>query len=98
MVDVKSLLNLILGAGQNPGAGQNAGPQSGGLASTVSNMLGELQNKAEQAGGIGGVIGSVLNQAREGLQQGATDLNKATGVGDQLSEMSDKGDRRSLHQ
>ena len=57
MVDIKSLLNLLLGAGQNTGssAGSSA---AGNLASTVGNVLGDLQSKAQQAGGIGGIIGT----------------------------------------
>jgi uncharacterized membrane protein YebE (DUF533 family) len=101
MFDIKSILNLILGAGQQAGGGaagnlgqvlgdlQNKAQQAGGaLSGGLGNVLNEVQQKAQDAGGVGGLIGSVLNQAKEGVQQGAGDLNKATGVGDQLSGMA----------
>jgi uncharacterized membrane protein YebE (DUF533 family) len=96
MFDIKSLLNLILGAaqpGSTPQAGsavEQAGKALEQASSTLGHVLGDIQDKAQQAGGIGGVIGSVLNQAKDGVQQGASDLNKATGVGDQLSQMANQ--------
>jgi uncharacterized membrane protein YebE (DUF533 family) len=103
MFDIKSLLNLILGAGQQASGGgagnlgnvlgdlQNKAQQAGGaLSGGLGHVLNEVQNKAQEAGGVGGLIGSVLNQAKEGVQQGAHDLGKATGVGDQLSGMADQ--------
>jgi uncharacterized membrane protein YebE (DUF533 family) len=80
MFDVKSLLNIILGAGQQPG----------GVSGSLGNILNEVQNKAQEAGGVGGLIGSVLAQAKEGVQQGAQEIGKATGAGDTLSQMTDQ--------
>jgi uncharacterized membrane protein YebE (DUF533 family) len=86
MFDAKSLLNMVMGAGQQAG-------QSGGLGG----MLGGLMNQAQQgagqaqgaAGGLAGMVGSVLSQATQGLQQGGRDLNQASGgVGDKLAGMA----------
>ena len=102
MFDIKSLLNLILGAGQQAGGAsgslgqvlgdlQNKAQQAGGvLSSGLGNVLNEVQNKTQEAGGVGGLIGSVLAQAKEGVQQGAQDISNATGVGDQLSQMANQ--------
>ncbi|MGL4242955.1 MAG: tellurite resistance TerB family protein [Beijerinckiaceae bacterium] len=86
MFDAKSLLNMVMGAGQQAG-------QSGGLGG----MLGGLMNQAQQgaqgaqgaAGGLAGMVGSVLSQAAQGLQQGGRDLNQASGgMGDKLRDMA----------
>jgi uncharacterized membrane protein YebE (DUF533 family) len=86
MFDAKSLLNMVMGAGQQAG-------QSGGLGG----MLGGLMNQAQQgagqaqgaAGGLAGMVGSVLSQATQGLQQGGRDLNQASGgMGDKLRDMA----------
>jgi uncharacterized membrane protein YebE (DUF533 family) len=70
MFDAKSLLNMVLGAGQQAG-------QQGGLGGMIGNVLGGLQGQAQQAGqsaqgaagGLGGMLGNVLG----GLQGKAQD-------------------------
>jgi uncharacterized membrane protein YebE (DUF533 family) len=93
MFDAKSLLNMVLGAGQQAAQGG----QAGGLGGMLGNVLGGLQNQAGQAGqgaqgaagGLAGMVGSVLSQAAQGLQQGGQDLNQASGgMGDRLRDMA----------
>lgn len=83
MFDAKSLLNMVLGAGQqlSQQAGQQGG-QGGGLGGLVGNVLSGLQNQAGQqaqgaAGGLAGMAGSVLaglqakaQEAAQGAPQG----------------------------
>jgi uncharacterized membrane protein YebE (DUF533 family) len=92
MFDAKSLLNMVMGAGQQGG-------QQGGTAGGLSDMLGGLMNQVQQgagqaqgaAGGIGGILGSVLAQATQGLQQGGQDLNAASGgLGDQIKNLAEQ--------
>jgi uncharacterized membrane protein YebE (DUF533 family) len=72
MFDAKSLLNMVLGAGQQ--AGQSG---QGGLGGMLGNVLGGLQNQAGQAGqaaqgGAGGLSG-MMGQVLGGLQGKAQD-------------------------
>jgi uncharacterized membrane protein YebE (DUF533 family) len=85
MFDAKSLLNMVLGAGQQAGqGGQGAqggpgagGAGAGGLGGMLGNLLGGLQSQAGQAaqgaqgaaGGLSGMMGQVLG----GLQGKAQD-------------------------
>ncbi len=86
MFDAKSLLNMVMGAGQQAG-------QSGGLGGLLGGMLNQAQGAAGQAqgaaGGLAGMVGSVLSQAAQGLQQGGRDLNQASGgLGDRVRDMA----------
>jgi uncharacterized membrane protein YebE (DUF533 family) len=54
-------------------SGSNAGQQGGGL----QGMLGQ----------VGGIVGQVLNQAQAGVQQGAGQINDATGIGQKATDM-----------
>jgi uncharacterized membrane protein YebE (DUF533 family) len=83
MFDAKSLLNMVLGAGQQ------AGGQAGGLGGIVGSVLSGLQGQAGQAGqaaqgaagGLAGMAGSLLGglqgkaqemaQGAQGMAQGA---------------------------
>jgi uncharacterized membrane protein YebE (DUF533 family) len=92
MFDAKSLLNMVMGAGQQ--AGQSGG-QSGGLGGMLGGLMNQAQNAGGQgqgaAGGLAGMIGSVLSQATQGLQQGGRDLNQASGgMGDRLTGMANQ--------
>jgi uncharacterized membrane protein YebE (DUF533 family) len=91
MFDAKSLLNMIMGAGQQ--AGQQGA--QGGLGGMIGNVLGGLQGQAQQAGqaaqgaagGLGGMMGSVLG----GLQGKAQDAAQgaqtmAGGMGNDIND------------
>jgi uncharacterized membrane protein YebE (DUF533 family) len=73
MFDAKSLLNMVLGAGQQAAQGG----QAGGLGGMIGNVLSGIQNQAGQtaqgaqgaAGGLSGMVGQVLG----GLQGRAQD-------------------------
>jgi uncharacterized membrane protein YebE (DUF533 family) len=89
MFDAKSLLNMVMGAGQQ------AGGQAGGLGGMLGGLMNQAQNAGGQgqgaAGGLAGMIGSVLSQATQGLQQGGRDLNQASGgMGDRLTGMANQ--------
>jgi uncharacterized membrane protein YebE (DUF533 family) len=91
MFDAKSLLNMVMGAGQQ--GGQQGGAAGGGLGDMLGGLMNQMQQGAGQAqgaaGGIGGILGSVLAQATQGLQQGGQDLNTASGgMGDKLKDMA----------
>jgi uncharacterized membrane protein YebE (DUF533 family) len=86
MFDAKSLLNMVMGAGQQAG-------QSGGLGGLIGGILNQAQSASGQAqgaaGGLAGMVGSVLSQATQGLQQGGRDLNQASGgMGDRMRDMA----------
>ena len=79
MFDAKSLLSMILGAGQQSAQGGAAG----GLGGMISNVLGGLQGQAQQAGqaaqnaasgagGVGGMFGQVLGGLQGKAQEAAT--------------------------
>jgi uncharacterized membrane protein YebE (DUF533 family) len=74
MFDAKSLLNMIMGAGQQ--AGQQGA--QGGLGGMLGNVLGGLQGKAQDAaqgaqtmaGGMGNDINDAVAKAKEAIQTG----------------------------
>ncbi len=80
MFDAKSLLNMIMGAGQQAG-------QQGGLGGMIGNVLGGLQGQAQQAGqaaqgaagGLGGMMGSVLGGLQGKAQEAAQGAQTAAG-------------------
>jgi uncharacterized membrane protein YebE (DUF533 family) len=80
MFDAKSLLNMVLGAGQ----------QSGGLGGVVGQVLGGLQGKAQDAaqgaqnaaGGMQANLGDAINQAKQAIQTG-----NYAGLADQAKSM-----------
>jgi uncharacterized membrane protein YebE (DUF533 family) len=91
MFDAKSLLNMVLGAGQQAAQGG----QGGGLGGMIGNVLGGLQGQAQQAGqaaqgaagGLGGMMGSVLGGLQGKAQEaaaGAQDM--AGGMGTDLND------------
>ncbi len=71
MFDAKSLLNMVLGAGQQTG-------QQGGLGGMIGNVLGGLQGKAQDAaqgaqtmaGGLQGNLKDAVAQAQEAIRTG----------------------------
>ncbi len=71
MFDAKSLLNMIMGAGQQAG-------QQGGLGGMIGNVLGGLQGKAQDAaqgaqnmaGGMGNDLNDAVAKAKEAIQTG----------------------------
>ncbi len=75
MFDAKSLLNMVLGAGQQ--AGQQGA--QGGLGGMIGNVLGGLQGQAQNAGqaaqgaagGLGGMMGTVLSGLQGKAQEAA---------------------------
>ncbi len=93
MFDAKSLLNMIMGAGQQ---GQ------GGLAGMAGQVLSGLQGMGKQAGdaatqaagkaqgalgdmeGLKAQAGSIFGQATQGVQEAAAKVNASTGVGGML--------------
>jgi uncharacterized membrane protein YebE (DUF533 family) len=67
MFDAKSLLNMVLGAGQQGGA-------AGGVGGMIGNVLSGLQNQAGQAGqGAAGGLSGMMGQVLGGLQGRAQD-------------------------
>jgi uncharacterized membrane protein YebE (DUF533 family) len=97
MFDAKSLLNMVLGAGQQAAQGG----QGGGLGGMIGNVLGGLQGQAQQAGqsaqgtagslgaagGLGGMMGSVLGGLQGKAQEAATGAqNMAGGMGTDLND------------
>jgi uncharacterized membrane protein YebE (DUF533 family) len=81
MFDAKKLLNQLLGAGAQPGAGA---PQQGGEAG-LGGLLGSvLSGKSGAAGGglggLAGIAGQILNQAGQGVREGAQRVDAATGA------------------
>jgi uncharacterized membrane protein YebE (DUF533 family) len=75
MFDAKSLLNMVLGAGQQAGQSGQAG--QGGLGGMLGSVLGGLQNQAGQAGqtaqGAAGGLSGMMGQVLGGLQGKAQD-------------------------
>lgn len=73
MFDAKSLLNMVLGAGQQGGQGAQ-----GGLGGMIGNVLSGIQNQASQAGqaaqGTAGGLADRAGQALGGLQGKTQDL------------------------
>jgi uncharacterized membrane protein YebE (DUF533 family) len=91
MFDAKSLLNMVLGAGQQA----SQGGQAGGLGGMLGNVLGGLQGQAQQAGqaaqgaagGLGGMMGSVLGGLQGKAQEAATGAQSmAGGMGNDLND------------
>jgi uncharacterized membrane protein YebE (DUF533 family) len=91
MFDAKSLLNMVLGAGQQAAQGG----QGGGLGGMIGNVLGGLQGQAQQAGqaaqgaagGLGGMMGSVLGGLQGKAQEAATGAQSmAGGMGNDLND------------
>ncbi len=79
MFDAKSLLNMIMGAGQQGAqGGQQGGPGQNDLGSMIGNVLGGLQGKAQDAaqgaqnmaGGMGNDLNDAVAKAKEAIQSG----------------------------
>jgi uncharacterized membrane protein YebE (DUF533 family) len=101
MFDAKSLLSMILGAGQQA----TQGGQSGGLGGMIGNVLGGLQGQAQQAGqaaqnaasgagGLGGMLGQVMGGLQGKAQEGAAaaqDMagNAQTNINDAIAQAKD---------
>jgi uncharacterized membrane protein YebE (DUF533 family) len=86
MFDAKSLLNMVLGAAQQAGGGQQAG-QQGGLGGMIGNVLSGLQNQAGQAGqagGLGGMLSGLQGKAQEMAQSAQGGMNAT--VADALAQ------------
>jgi len=70
MFDAKSLLNMVLGAGQQMA---QQGGQQGGIGGMIGNVLGGLQNQAGQAnqaaGGLAGMLGGALSNLQGKAQE-----------------------------
>ena len=74
MFDAKSLLNMVLGAGQQA----SQGGQAGGLGGMIGSVLGGLQGKAQEmaqggqgmAGGMQGSMNDAITQAKNAIQSG----------------------------
>jgi uncharacterized membrane protein YebE (DUF533 family) len=83
MFDAKSLLNMVMGAGQQPG-------QAGGLGGMVGQVLSGLQGKAQDAaqgaqsmvGGMTGDMNAAIAQAKEAIQTG-----NYAGLADQAKQL-----------
>lgn len=56
------------------------------LTDLLGGAKGAAANPQETLGQVGGILGAVLNQAVAGVQEGATEIEKRTGVGATLSE------------
>jgi len=88
MFDAKSLLNMVLGAGQQ--GGQQAG-QQGGLGGMLGSVLSGLQNQGGQGlgaqGGLGGLLSGLQNRAQGAVEsaQGASG-GLPTNVADALAQ------------
>jgi uncharacterized membrane protein YebE (DUF533 family) len=96
MFDAKSLLNMVLGAGQQAGQGAQ-----GGIGGMIGNVLSGIQNQAGQAagglqgraqemaqgaqnmaGGMAGDMNAAIAQAKEAIQSG-----NYAGLADQAKQM-----------
>lgn len=82
------LRNLTGGAPGNTPLGSNAAPAAPG-GGGLSDILGKLQQSVGGQGGSGGgiadILGQVLGQATQGVREGATRVNDATGATDAFS-------------
>jgi uncharacterized membrane protein YebE (DUF533 family) len=78
MFDAKSLLNMVLGAGQQAGQGAQGGLGQGGLGGMIGNVLSGLQNQAGQAaGGLQGRAQDMAQGAQSMAGGMAGDMNAA---------------------
>ncbi|MGQ0673806.1 MAG: DUF533 domain-containing protein [Hyphomicrobium sp.] len=86
MFDAKALLDqLARGAEQAKSAASADGTSGGGFA----DILAQIQKTASDASSSsGGLFGQVLGQAIEGLKDGATRIDQATGAGAALKQAS----------